>query len=131
MSLLRQIVWSSRAVGAYTLYIRKGSTKTKLYGDDWARFMTFNKIDCSQQRIVFSLSGESPNISVYYVSDDEDPFDDAIFAQRLKLSEQEVENLLDRLPQRESYIGVPFVTRLTKTNLIEGTMVCYLILILL
>ena len=115
----------------YAFYVCKRSTKTKLYSDDWGRFITFNKIDCSEQRIHFSLSGESPFISVYYVGGDEDPFDDAIFAQRLKLSEQEVENLLDRLPQRESYIGVPFMTRLTKSNLHEGTMVCYLILILL
>ena len=112
--------------GPYTFYIRKGSTKTKLYGDDWGHFITFNKIDSSEQRIHFSLSGESLWISVYYVSSGEDPFDDTIFAQRLKLSEQEVENLLDRLSQRETYNGVPFVTRPTKTNLQEGTKVCYL-----
>ncbi|XP_048560759.1 uncharacterized protein LOC125541374 [Triticum urartu] len=45
----------------------------------------------------------------------EDPLEEAICAQRVRLSEQEVCNLWDNFLPRADLIGAPFVTRLTST----------------
>ncbi|KAM3214534.1 hypothetical protein ACQJBY_066811 [Aegilops geniculata] len=77
--------------------------------------------------ISFSFRAERPKLAVIYVNktedyeddeddeDDDDPLGDAIVAQRMKLSEEEVCNLWDIIPPRADFVGVPFVTRLTST----------------
>ena len=57
--------------------------------------------------------------------DDEDPLHEAIVAQRMRLSEEEVCNLWDIIPPRADFVGVPFVTRLTNTMVDRHDMVCY------
>ncbi|XP_037429579.1 uncharacterized protein LOC119295283 [Triticum dicoccoides] len=47
--------------------------------------------------------------------DYEDPLEEAICAQRVRLSEREVCNLWDNFLPRAELIGAPFVTRLTST----------------
>ncbi|XBI28771.1 hypothetical protein VPH35_052923 [Triticum aestivum] len=47
--------------------------------------------------------------------DYEDPLEEAICAQRMRLSEREVCNLWDNFLPRAELIGAPFVTRLTST----------------
>ena len=53
------------------------------------------------------------------------PLHEAIVAQRMRLSEEEVCNLWDIIPPRDDFVGVPFVTRLTNTMVHRHDMVCY------
>jgi hypothetical protein len=55
--------------------------------------------------------------------DVEDPLEEAICAQRTRLSEEEVCNLWDIILPRADIVGVPFVTRLTST-MVGHVMVC-------
>ena len=57
--------------------------------------------------------------------DYEDPLEEAIGAQRVRLSDQEVCDLWDIIPPRIDVVGVPFVTRLTSTMI---DMIWYVIL---
>jgi hypothetical protein len=57
--------------------------------------------------------------------DDEDPLEEAICAQRIRLSEEEVCNLWDIILPRADIVGVPFVTRLTSTMVDRHVMVCF------
>ena len=96
--------------------------------------------------ISFSFRGERPRISVIYLNlifdsedevheeddgedsdDDENPLDEALYAQGVRLSNEETNNLWDMLPLCEDYVGMPFVTSLTKTNVKQHLMVCYLV----
>ncbi|XBI99017.1 hypothetical protein VPH35_019178 [Triticum aestivum] len=69
--------------------------------------------------IIFSFRAERPKLAVIYVNkaeddeDDDDPLDEAIVAQRMRLSEEEVCNLWDIIPPRADFVGMPFVARLT------------------
>ena len=55
----------------------------------------------------------------------EDPLHEAIVAQRMRLSEEEMSNLWDIIPPRAVFVRVPFVTRLTSTMVDRHDMVCY------
>ena len=131
--------------GVYTLQVDKGRTITQIGGDEWDRFIARLHLSGGEQ-IRFSLRGERPRISVIYLNliadsedevheedddedsdDDENPLDEALYAQRLRLSGDETCNLWDMLPLREDYLGKPFVTRLTRTNVKRHIMVCYLV----
>ncbi|XBJ12583.1 hypothetical protein VPH35_017081 [Triticum aestivum] len=57
--------------------------------------------------ITFSLRGQRPRMTVVY---------DALFDHRMQLNDDETNNLLDKLPSRDYYVGLPFVTRLRRTN---------------
>ena len=59
--------------------------------------------------------------------DDENPLVEYLYAQGLRLGDEEIGNLWDMLPLREDYLGKPFVTRLTRTNVKRHIMVCYLV----
>lgn len=75
--------------------------------------------------ISFSLKGRRPRISIVFVNDDDeddDPFGDAVFAQRIRLNEEETDHLFDSLPSHEDCVEVPFVTRMTRTNLVGHVM---------
>ncbi|KAM3335814.1 hypothetical protein ACQJBY_029999 [Aegilops geniculata] len=54
--------------------------------------------------------------------DYEDPLEEAICAQRVRLSEQEVCNLWDNFLPRADLIGASFVTRLTSTMIDQHDM---------
>ena len=95
--------------------------------------------------ISFSFRVERPKLAVIYINlveddeddeddednedpldeDDENPLHEAIVAQRMRLSEEEVCNLWDIIPPRDDFVGVPFVTRLTSTMVDRHEMVCY------
>ena len=92
--------------------------------------------------ISFSLRAERPKLAVIYLNlveddeddedneypldeDDENPLHEAIIAQRMRLSEEEVCNLWDIIPPCDDFVGVPFVTRLTSTMVDRPDMVCY------
>jgi hypothetical protein len=131
--------------GPYTMQVDKGRTITQIGGDEWDRFIARLRLS-GGELISFSLRGERPRISVIYLNlisdsedevheeddredsdDDENPLDEALYAQRLRLSGEETCNLWDMLPLREDYVGMPFVTRLTRTNVKQHIMVCYLV----
>ena len=93
--------------------------------------------------LVFSTTGQNPKISVLIMdfgknaedsdenSSDSNSDEDSkseeeysyIVAQRVCLKNHEKYSLLTLLPQRAKYVGVPFVTRLTSTNLNQHDMV--------
>ena len=99
----------------------------------------------SGELISFSFRAERPKLVVIYINlvkddeddeddednedplneDDENPLHEAIIAQRMRLSEEEVCNLWDIIPPRDDFVGVPFVTRLTSTMVDRDEMVCY------
>ena len=80
--------------------------------------------------ISFSFRRQTPRLAVIYLNseeEDEDPLDEALYAQRMRLSEEESGNLCYILPPRDAYVGMPFMTRLTRTNVNRRLMVCYLV----
>ncbi|XBI39088.1 hypothetical protein VPH35_123950 [Triticum aestivum] len=116
------------------MQVDKGRTITQIGGDEWDRFIARLRLS-GGELIDFSFRAERPRISVIYLNlisdseddvheeddgedsdDDENPLDEALYAQRLRLSDDETCNLWDMLPLREDYVGMPFVTRLTRTN---------------
>ena len=89
------------------------------------KFVTRNNLVGEDQMIVFSLRGQMPRISVVYFScGQEYPHDSTIISQRCNLSDDEHGHLLDIIPAANTYVGVPFVTRLTNANLAKHNMVC-------
>ncbi|XBH97227.1 hypothetical protein VPH35_087500 [Triticum aestivum] len=126
--------------GPYTMEVDKGRTITQIGGDEWDRFIARLRLG-GGELISFSFRGERPKISVIYLNlicgsedevheeddgedldDDENPLDEALYAQRLRLSGEETCNLWDMLPLREDYVRMPFVTRLTRTNVKQHLM---------
>ena len=119
----------------YTMEVEEGRNMTQVGGDGWVRFITHMRIT-GGELISFSFRAERPKLAVIYVNkaedyeddedeeDDEDPLDEAILAQRMRLSEEEVCNLWDIIPPRADFVGVPFVTRLTSTMVDRHVMVC-------
>ena len=131
--------------GPYTMQVEKGRKITQIGGDDWDRFIARMRLS-GGELISFSFRRDRPRISVIYLNfipdsedevhededgadsdDDENPLDEALYAQRLRLSGDETCNLWDMLPLREDYVGMPFMTRLTRTNVKQHLMVCYLL----
>ena len=63
-----------------------------------------------------------PKMNILYGDNGEaGAFDSTIFAQTIRLNDDEARHLLDILPPSNIYIGVPFVTHLRKTNLTTNT----------
>ena len=102
----------------------------------------------SGEMISFSFRAERPKLAIIYLNlveddeddedgeddednedpldeDDENPLHEAIIAQRMRLSEEEVCNLWDIIPPRDDFVGVPFVTRQKSTMVDRHEMVCY------
>ena len=112
--------------------IEKGRKMTRVGGDGWVRFIDNMRIT-GGELIRFSFRAERPKLAVFYIikvedyeddEDDDDPLGDAIVAQRMKWSKEEVCNLWDIIPPRADFVGVPFVTRLTSTMVDRHMMVC-------
>ncbi|XP_040246404.1 uncharacterized protein [Aegilops tauschii subsp. strangulata] len=93
---------------------------TRVGGDGWVRFIAHMCIT-GGELISFSFKAERLKLAVIYVNeaeddeDDDDLLDEAIVAQRMRLSEEEVCKLWEIIPPRADFVGVPFVTRLTST----------------
>ena len=70
--------------------VEKGRNMSQIGGDEWARFLIRMRLT-GGELISFSLRAERPKLVVIYVKteeDDEDPLDEAIFAQRMRPSER-------------------------------------------
>ncbi|XBI90530.1 hypothetical protein VPH35_028130 [Triticum aestivum] len=111
----------------YTIEVEKGRNVSQIGGDGWIRFLAHMGIT-GGELINFSFRAERPKLAIIYVKeeddeddedpldeDDEDPLDEAIYAQRMRLSEEEMCNLWDITPPRADFVGVPLVTHLTST----------------
>ena len=109
--------------------VEKGCNMSQIGGDGWARFRAHMCLT-GGELISFSFRAERPKLAVIYVNkeedyeDDDDPLGDAIIAQRMKLSEEEVCNQWDIILPRADFVGVPFVTCLTSTMVDQHIMVC-------
>ncbi|KAM0899319.1 hypothetical protein ACQ4PT_021378 [Festuca glaucescens] len=113
-----------KALGhTYELEVKKGLSKTRIGGDGWRQFISENGIT-GWELLCFSLKGDTPKISVLYVGGggEEGSFKSTIVAQRSNLTEEEEDRLLDIVPPANSFIGVPFVTRLTHSNIVNNNM---------
>ncbi|XP_037413119.1 uncharacterized protein LOC119276211 [Triticum dicoccoides] len=119
-----------RSGGLYTMEAEKGRKISQIGGDEWDCFIAYMHLTGSEL-ISFFLSRQIPMMSVIYVNsedeDDEDPFGKALNTQRMRLSEDESGSLWHILPPRDDYVEMPFVTRLTRTNVNRHVMVCYFV----
>ena len=73
-----------------------------------------------------------PRITILYIcglGGEEDVYESTVVAQRCHLTDDEMEHLLDTLPPINTFIGVPFVTHLTRTNLVQHKMVWQLLFV--
>ena len=139
-----------RLLGADTMEGEKGRNMSQIGGDGWARFLAHMRLT-GGELISFSFRAERPKLAIIYLNlveddeddeddehdeddegnedpldeDDENPLHEAIVAQRMRLSEEEVCNLWDIIPPRDDFVGVPFVTCLTSTMVDRHEMVCY------
>ena len=108
--------------------VEKGRNMSQIGGDGWARFLARMRLtggelvedDEDDEHDEDDEDNEDP-----LDEDDENPLHEAIVAQRMRLSEEEVCNLWDIIPPRDDFVGVPFVTRLTSTMVDRHEMVCY------
>ena len=79
--------------------------------------------------LCFSLEGDVPRITVIYLDnggeeeEDEDLYESAVISKRCYLTDAENEHLRQIIPTGNSFIGVPYVTRLTRTNVDRSLMV--------
>lgn len=109
---------------AYDTDVVKEKTVTRMGGDGWKQFVAQNHLSGGDQMIVFSLRGCTPRMSVIYFSGgEEDPYDKTIISQICNMSDDEQRHLLDIIPAANTFVGVLFVTRLTKSNLAKHSMV--------
>ena len=119
--------------GPYTMEVEKGRNMSQIGGDGWARFLARMRLT-GGELISFSFRAERPKLAVIYLNlveddeddedneddeddeddednedpldeDDEDPLHEAIIAQRIRLSKEEVCNLWDIIPPRADFAG--------------------------
>lgn len=87
--------------------------------------------------LCFSIEGDTPRITIIYLNNggeseeeedqeeeqEEDFYESAVISIRCKLTYGENEHLMQIIPPGNSFIGVPYVTRLTRTNVDRSLMV--------
>ena len=124
----------------YNVDVQKNEENTRLRGAGWHQLVQRNHF-VGAEMLVFSMGAE-PKILVAmfneFVDEEEDAKEEVeeeaeeegeqeppyIIAQRSNLTEGELHGLDVILPLPDTYIGMPFVTRLTTTNLTKNQMVC-------
>ena len=79
--------------------------------------------------LCFSLEGDILRITVIYLNnggeeeEEDDLYESAVISKRCYLTDAENEHLRQIIPPGNSFIGVPYVTRLTRTNVERCLMV--------
>ena len=84
--------------------------------------------------LCFSIEGDTPRITIIYLnnggeSEDEeeeqedDIYESPVISSRCKLTSGENKHLTQIIPPGNTFIGVPYVTRLTRTNVDRSLMV--------
>ena len=131
----------------YTVYVTKGQWTTRLHGLGWEDFVRdTNHAHKGVVLLVFNIADQNPTISVAFIEnanheghheeDYESPAycskssvqsdEDAscyILSPRVRPKTNENDRLVQLLPMAAADVGVPFVTRLTSTNLKRHDMV--------
>ncbi|XP_044983479.1 uncharacterized protein LOC123450143 [Hordeum vulgare subsp. vulgare] len=99
--------------------VNKGRKITQIGGDEWDCFIASMHLTVGEL-ISFSFRRKTSRLVVIllnYEEEDDGPLDEAVFAQRMtRLTEDETDTLWEKLLPRDAYVGMPFVTRLTLTN---------------
>jgi hypothetical protein len=120
----------------FNIKVKKDAARTILHGEGWRRFVRDKNLNGGEM-IHFNLAAEVPRITIiifnFGSSDDDDDEEEenavaeaTMFAQRCYLNDPEQYHLLDILPPENTFIGVPFVTRLTSTHVNRYDMFSYL-----
>ncbi|XP_037415732.1 uncharacterized protein LOC119278484 [Triticum dicoccoides] len=131
----------------YTVRCYKGRTHSAMYGSGWKKFYEDNKLG-KGQLVYFFLDQPSPMAAILFLqlgngSKDEDPMegddedadeydehggaphdnDEGIVRTRgFELNEIEESELQGLLPLSDRFVGLPFIHRLTRTNVHLGMM---------
>ncbi|KAI4972724.1 hypothetical protein ZWY2020_003649 [Hordeum vulgare] len=92
--------------------VNKGRNITQIGGDEWDRFIARTHLTRGEL-ISFSFTRETPRLVVIYLN-----------SEMVRLSEDETDNLLEKLLPRDAYVGMPFMTRLTHTSVTRHIMLC-------
>ena len=115
----------------YKIDLEKRKNMTTMGGEGWKQFITQNDLT-RKDMLCFSLTGPVPRITVLYIcglGGEEDVYESTVVSHRCLLNDNKVEHLLATLPLINTFIGVPFVTRLTRTNLVQHKMVWQLLFV--
>ncbi|XP_044378794.1 uncharacterized protein [Triticum aestivum] len=98
--------------------VHKGRKISQIGGDEWSGFIAHMHLTRGELTS-FSFRRQTPRLAVIYINwedEDDDPRDEALKAKGTRLSEDESDNLWYILPPHDDYVGMPFVTHLTRTN---------------
>ena len=110
----------------YNIEVQKGPTRTRFGGEGWRRFISRNNLTGGEM-LCFSIEGDTPRITIIYLnnggkSEDEeeeqedDFYESPVISSRCNLTSGENEHLMQIIPPGNTFIGVPYVTFLTRTN---------------
>ena len=103
--------------GTYNIDVTTDQAKTRLGGEGWKKFITHNGL-IGGEMVCFSLSNNKPRITIVYVRPsgiEKTP--------PCILTADEEDRLSVLLWNFKSFIGVAYVTRLTRKNLVKHNMV--------
>ena len=121
--------------GTYEIEVKKGPTRTCLGGEGWHEFIAVNRLIRDGELVCFGLIDGVSTITVIYLNnsggeeeeeedeEEEEPPLSPLNSQRCKLTAGENEHLQRIIPPSNFFVGVPFVTRLTRTNVKRRHMV--------
>ena len=116
----------------YEIEVKKGPTTTRLGGEGWRQFIAHHHLTGDGLEVVYFLLREDHvrTIAVIYLNGEEEEDEEEgelplspLISQRCKLTAGENEHLQRIMPPSNFFVGVPFVTRLTMTNLKRHLMV--------
>jgi len=118
----------------YNIEVQKGPTRTRFGGEGWHRFISRNNL-IGGEMLCFSIEGDTPRITIIYLNnggesedeeeeqEEDDFYESPVISSRCKLTSGENEHLMQIIPPGNTFIGVPYVTRLTRTNVDRSLMV--------
>ena len=118
----------------YNIEVQKGPTRTRFGGEGWRRFISRNNLTGGEM-LCFSIEGDTPRITIIYLNnggesedeeeeqEEDDFYESPVISSRCKLTSGENEHLMQIIPPGNTFIGVPYVTRLTRTNVDRSLMV--------
>lgn len=115
------LTFESKSGEVFVASLRKGHTMTRICGSGWESFMEQKSL--SEGSLVhFDLNGPVAKVYLAYVDLSpstrfDEVWESTVINRSMKLDDDEFANLLDIIPVDNMFLGVPFVHRLTKTNI--------------
>jgi hypothetical protein len=107
----------------YKVQVQKEPTRTRLGGEGWCQFVARHHLTGDGELVSFSLEGIIPKIIVIYLNNGSS---EPLVSQRCNLTNGESEHIQQIILARNSFIGVSFVTRLTRTNVKKNLWYVYI-----